>query len=209
MARKSTTRRSKTTSSDEVSSFSRAKRIWVALIFSLAATTGVMLLLDPTAKPGTPTVLMERTSRQTLTDTKAPAGAWNRIVLIDTNSPFANGSTLHKQAVELGEPKGVGFHFVVGNGKGLDDGRPYACKFWDEQLPASSIYGRDVADGRTIVIAVAGNTDRDRVTTAQSERVRTLVLDLMRKYGIRPESVDASRVGPGFASAELLESIGG
>lgn len=209
MARKSTTRRSKTANTVEVSSYGRAKRIWVALIFSMAGIAGVLSLLDPTAKPGTPQVLMERTSRQTLTETKAPPGAWDRIVLIDTKSPFANGSTLHKQAVELGETKGVGFHFVVGNGKGLDDGRPYACKFWDEQLPASAVYGRDLADGKTIVIAVAGNTDRERVTPAQSDRVRTLVLDLMRKYGIRPESVDASRVGPGFASAELLESIGG
>lgn len=210
MARKSTTRRSKATKSVVApSSMGRAQKIWVALIFSMAGIAGVLYTLDPTAKTGSPQGLMQTTARQALADTKAQPGKWNRIVLIDTNSSFTDANSLNKRAVELGEPDGVGFHFVIGNGKGLDDGRAYACKFWGEQRAASSVYGKDLSDGKTIVVAIAGNTDRDRVTAAQSERIRTHIVELMRKYGIRPESVDVSRVGPGFASAELIEAIGG
>lgn len=210
MARKSTTRRSKTTKSVVASaSMGRAQKIWVALIFSMAGIAGVLYTLDPTAKAGSPQGLMQTTARQALAETKAQPGKWNRIVLIDTKSSFADATTLNKRAVELGESEGIGFHFLIGNGKGLDDGRAYACNFWNDQRAASPVYGRDLADGKTIVVTVAGNTERDRVTAAQSERVRTLIIDLMRKYSIRPESVDVSRVGAGFASAELIEAIGG
>ena len=59
------------------------------------------------------------------------------------------------------------------------------------------------------MIALVGNTRRDRVTEGQAERTRTLVNDLMRQYKIPFDRVDFSKLGPGFGAAAFREAFGG
>jgi hypothetical protein len=180
--------------------------IWVALVVSMTSVGGVLYALDPSAKSHDAKALMAKTPAA-LAVPKAP-GTWTKIVLVDTGSPFADAQTLHDHGLQLGEPTGVGYHFVIGNGRGLDDGRPYSCKFWTEQTPASAVYAPGAIDRTTIVIGMAGNTKRDRVTVAQFEQARSLVADLMRKHEIAFDRVDFSRLGPGFGAAAFREAFG-
>lgn len=206
--RKSTTRTKKPAGKLPTPGLSaRARMIWVALVVSMTSVGGVLYALDPSAKSHDAKALMAKTPAA-LAESKAP-GTWTKIVLVDTGSPFADAQTLHDHGVQLGEPAGVGYHFVIGNGRGLDDGRPYSCKFWNEQTPASAVYAPGAIDGTTIVIGVAGNTKRDRVTVAQFEQARSLVADLMRKHRISFDRVDFSRLGPGFGAAAFREAFGG
>lgn len=210
--RKSSTKRStKAPSKTAAGSISaRARVIWISLVASMTLVGGVLYALDPSAKnPDARALMATKASVAPSIDLKAPRGAWSKIVLVDTGSPYGDAQTLHEQGLKLGETAGVGFHIVIGNGRGLDDGRSFECPFWRDQKPASAIYAPGQTDSQTIVIALVGNTRRDRVTEAQAERTRTLVTDLMVQYKIPFERVDFSRLGPGFGAAAFREAFGG
>ena len=187
----------------------RARVIWISLVASMTLVGGVLYALDPSAKNSEVQGLMAKASAMPTLDLKAAHGKWTRIVLVDTGSPYGDSPTLHEQGQKLGEPAGVGFHFVIGNGRGLDDGRPYECPFWISQQAASPVYAPGQTDGQTIVVALVGNTRRDRVTEGQAERTRILVADLMRQFKIPFDRVDLSRLGPGFGAAAFREALGG
>lgn len=188
----------------------RARVIWISLVASMTLVGGVLYALDPSAKnPDAQALMATRASAAPSMDLRASHGAWSRIVLVDTGSPYGDAQTLHDQGQKLGEPSGVGYHIVIGNGRGLDDGRSFECPFWRDQKAASTVYAPDLTDGRTIVIALVGNTRRDRVTESQAERTRTLVTDLMRQYKIPFDRVDFSKLGPGFGAAAFREAFGG
>jgi len=59
------------------------------------------------------------------------------------------------------------------------------------------------------VVALVGNSRRDRVTESQFERTRVMVADLMRQHGISFDRVDFSKLGPGFGAAAFREAFGG
>jgi hypothetical protein len=129
-------------------------------------------------------------------------------VIIDSGSPFANAESLTSDALVRGESSGIGFHFVIGNGKSLENGRVYRCPRWEGQLGASRAYGADLSDGRTIVVCLVGNSERYRMTDAQGQGAVALVDVLIKKFHIAPERVEM-RVGPGLNSAQFREAIGG
>lgn len=209
--RKATTKR-KTTGRSAVGVSSRARVIWVALVASMTTVGGVLYALDPSAKSAAAAPLIATaTAARTAPEVKSgsKAGVWTRILLIETGSPFGDAAELREQGLKAGEPAGVGYHMVIGNGRGLDDGRAYECKFWQEQRSASKVYAPEAIDDRTIVISLVGNTRRDRVTEAQFERTRSLVANLMLQYKISFDHVDFSRLGPGFGAASFREAFGG
>ncbi len=188
---------------------SRAKFIWVALVASMTTVGGVLYALDPSAKTTHAPALMAPSSTASAGVTKAESGRWTKVVLVDTGSPFADASTLREQGLGLGEPSGVGYHFVIGNGRGLDDGKSYECNFWREQRAGSAVYAPGLIDEQTIVVGLVGNSRRDRITEEQFDRTRVMVTDLMRQHNIGFDRVDFSRLGPGFGAAAFREAFGG
>ena len=140
-----------------------------------------------------------------------PLRAWDRIVVIDTGTPFANVDTLEARAKELGEPNGIGYHFVIGNGRNLTDGQVRMCPRWRAQKPASAAYGRDLATAGTLVICVVGDTKRSRVTDDQAQSTGDLIKQLSQRFNI-PASRVEFRVGSGLNTsfmANLNANSGG
>lgn len=202
-------RRTKSSGKGQGGVSARARVIWVALVASMTTVGGVLYALDPSAKTHDAKPLMAPTQTGVATVTKSESGRWTRIVLVDTGSPFADASTLREQGVSLGVAEGVGYHFVIGNGRGLDDGKSYECDFWRQQRAGSTLYAPGLIDERTIVVGLVGNSRRDRMTESQFERTRVMVADLMRQHGIGFDRVDFSKLGPGFGAASFREAFGG
>lgn len=209
--KKTTSRRANTSTGNRPAGgvSSRARVIWVALVASMTTVGGLLYALDPSAKSNEAQALMAKSSTAKTGITKAESGRWTRIVLVDTGTPFADAATLREQGLGLGEQAGVGYHFVIGNGRGLDDGSSYECNFWREQRAGSAVYAPGLIDDRTIVVSLVGNSRRDRITQGQFDRTRVMVTDLMRQHGISFDRVDFSRLGPGFGAAAFREAFGG
>jgi hypothetical protein len=202
-------RRAKSSGKGQGGISARARVIWVALVASMTTVGGVLYALDPSAKSSEAQALMAKSRTSGTSITKAQTGRWSRIVLVDTGSPFADAGTLREQGAALGVAEGVGYHFVIGNGRGLDDGKSYECNFWRDQRAGSELYAPGLIDDRTIVVALVGNSRRDRLTESQFERTRVMVADLMRQHGISFDRVDFSKLGPGFGAAAFREAFGG
>jgi hypothetical protein len=149
----------------------------------------------------------------------APLRHWTSIVLHHTAS--AQGSVESINAAHLRRKDqagnawlGIGYHFVIGNGRGMGDGEIEPTFRWREQLHGAHA-GDDDYNQHGIGIVLVGNFEEGPPTPAQLASVRRLVAILRTRYGI-----DKSRVirhgdikatacpGKYFSIAEITQQPG-
>jgi len=132
----------------------------------------------------------------------APAkGTWRAIVVHDSGSPAGDVAALERRHSRAGLA-GLGFHFVIGNGQGMDDGQVAAGYRWDHQLPgAHAVAGMLLAglaagtldaaalNRSAIAICLVGNVDRRPPTDAQIAALSALVRSLQAEFGIDSDGV--------------------
>jgi hypothetical protein len=118
---------------------------------------------------------------------------WNTIVL--HHSATAGGSVASIDAVHRrqkdadGKPwLGIGYHFVVGNGRSMSDGEIQPTFRWQQQLPGAHA-GRRAENEHGIGICLIGNFDVTAPTAKQLAAVRELVRTLAARYAIPRERV--------------------
>ncbi len=124
---------------------------------------------------------------------EAQPRAWKHIVLHHSGTSQGNVAELHEahrqRLDDSGRPwRGIGYHFVIGNGQGMTDGRIEATFRWDEQLEGAHA-GDAEYNQQGIGICLIGNFDEQRPTPAQLRAVEQLVSLLKRDYGIAAECV--------------------
>lgn len=129
---------------------------------------------------------------------------WKAIVIHDSGAPAGDIASLERRHLDAGLA-GLGYHFVIGNGQGIDDGHVVAGLRWDRQLPgAHAVPGwctpRPVrAVGRcmdaatlnssAIAICVVGNLRRRPCTDRQAQELGALVRALQAELGIGADAV--------------------
>jgi hypothetical protein len=123
----------------------------------------------------------------------AAARDWKHIVIHHTASNRGSVASIHESHLQRkdgsGKPwKGIGYHFVVGNGHGMGDGEVEPTFRWREQT-AGAHAGTAEYNQSGIGIAVVGNFDEEPPTAAQLNAVKQLVGELKSEYGIPAENV--------------------
>jgi N-acetyl-anhydromuramyl-L-alanine amidase AmpD len=83
---------------------------------------------------------------------------------------------------------GVGYHFVIGNGRPMADGEVAATFRWTEQLHGAHA-GDRLHNEEGIGVCLVGNFEKSPPTARQMTAARELVQSLSRRYGIPPENV--------------------
>lgn len=134
-------------------------------------------------------------------DTPMARGRWTAIVVYDSGSPAGDLASLERRHFDAGL-SGLGWHFVIGNGQGLEDGRVAVGYRWDRQLPgahasngmrtpAGSRRAMDAHDLNRSAVAVClvGNGERRPFTERQLVELATLVRALQADLGIGADSV--------------------
>ncbi len=96
----------------------------------------------------------------------------------------------HRQRRDsAGEPwRGIGYHFVVGNGNGLGDGVVAPTFRWKEQS-AGAHAGQADYNEHGIGICLIGNFEETRPTAKQLESLQRLVGYLKREHAISTDRV--------------------
>jgi N-acetylmuramoyl-L-alanine amidase len=84
--------------------------------------------------------------------------------------------------------RGIGYHFVVGNGNGMGDGEIEPTFRWRQQLQGAHA-GEDEHNQHGIGIAVVGNFDLAPPSAAQIAAVRRLTRVLRIRYGIEQSNI--------------------
>lgn len=124
---------------------------------------------------------------------EAPPRAWHYIVLHHTATERGDVESIdaeHRRQIDReGKPwLGIGYHFVIGNGRSMPDGRIEPTFRWREQLHGAHA-GDTEHNDLGIGICLVGNFEESAPTPLQVQACRQLVAVLAREYDIRPENV--------------------
>ncbi|MBX9738062.1 MAG: peptidoglycan recognition protein family protein [Phycisphaerales bacterium] len=183
------------------SSGHRAKIVWLSLVASMTCVGGLLVMMDrsPAPRAGgislTPLVAAGTTSSIDSIFDAAPSakpGRWNSIV-IHHSGQLAGGPISLETAHRAQGLKGLGHHFVIGNGRGseMSDGELHLGFRWIDQLPGAHAVGPkgDYYNQNALSICLVGDGNRQRFTKAQLARLNQLVEALRVKLAIPADRV--------------------
>ncbi|MBX3382209.1 MAG: N-acetylmuramoyl-L-alanine amidase [Phycisphaeraceae bacterium] len=173
---------------------SRSQTVWLMLVFSMTLVCGVLFMLDRKPSPGVEgrtlpplMAIAGPESLETIFNTRAPLNRdkWLSIVIHDSGSPVGSPASLDAQARGMGL-KGVGYHFVIGNGNGLGDGELHVTNRWIQQSNGAHASGprADEFNRASVGICLIGNGSRQKFTRAQIDRLVQVVDALSKELGI-------------------------
>jgi N-acetyl-anhydromuramyl-L-alanine amidase AmpD len=173
--------------------------VLVSLVAAMTIVGGGLTLLDrgPVASPqglALPPLLATagQGGIESIFSTRKPLDTqrWQAIVIHDTGTMAATPASLEAQAVDAGL-NGLGYHFVIGNGNGLDDGEIHVGGRWLRQAPGAHAVGPDheFYNRHSIGISLVGDGERRPFTPAQMQRLVQLVETLQDELKISGDRV--------------------
>ncbi len=118
---------------------------------------------------------------------------WQSIVLHHSATRGGNVASIdavhRRQKDRWGNPwLGIGYHFVVGNGRQMADGEIQPTFRWSKQLPGAHAGERNYNE-HGIGICLIGNFDESAPTDKQMAAVRGLTKSLAQRYAIPRQRV--------------------
>jgi N-acetylmuramoyl-L-alanine amidase len=115
---------------------------------------------------------------------------WQAIVIHHSGSAFGSPSTIEAQhkAMNL---DGLGYHFLVGNGSGLEDGEVHVGYRWLDQVSGAHVAGKngDWYNRNSIGICLIGDFSRQPPTERQMWRLSQLVSALADELKIPSDHI--------------------
>lgn len=198
----------------------RAQIVWGSLVASMTVVGSVLFVLDRAPLAGTDgvalTPLMATTGPDTVEaifNTRSPLDndRWTSIVIHDSGSAMGSPASLDAQARSM-NLRGLGYHFVIGNGNGIDDGELFVGARWLQQAAGAHAAGAqgDYYNRHSVGICLIGDGNRNRFTPAQMRRLVQVIDALRAELNIPADKVFlhsqlANTASPGrlFPEAEL------
>lgn len=113
---------------------------------------------------------------------------WRYLVVHHSGGPSGSVASIdaeHRQRTDRdGRPwLGVGYHFVIGNGRGMDDGAIEPTFRWEQQLHGAHA-GQTKYNEQGLGICLIGNFDEQPPTLRQEQAARQLIAALRQRYAI-------------------------
>jgi N-acetyl-anhydromuramyl-L-alanine amidase AmpD len=207
----------------------RVKVIACALLGSMTALAGAFWMIQdrPTARalqPGGISLLPMAAStvpvsREPAVASIAPLakGRWTTIVIHHSGSMAGTPASIEAHQRAQGQSS-LGYHFIIGNGNGLDDGEVFVAPRWLQQLPGTHVAGERSAawNLESIGVCLVGDGRKRRFTDQQMAQLIRLVSSLCAELKIPKDRVllhsDLTRIDdPGrfFPKSEFVEQLRG
>jgi len=206
----------------------RTKMVWGALVGAMLVVGGGLTLLNGGSPGGAVnglalTPLAQTTgatslesvfnTRQTL-DTQR----WQAIVIHDSGRPVGTPESVRASHKAMGL-NGLGYHFLVGNGAGMDAGAIHVGYRWLDQTPGAHVAGvnGDAYNAASVGICLIGDGDRRSFDESQLRSAARLVATVADRLDIPTSAVllhselaetsSPGRLFPRAAFLELVESF--
>ncbi len=163
--------------------------VWAALIGSMTVSAGLLFWLEPgpiapaNTSLSLSVVARGDSARPVLFQTAQPLRSelWDRIVIHHSGTASGNAATIGQTHSALGYGS-LGYHFVIGNGHGANDGLVQIGPRWQQQ--AEGAY-----EPRTVSICLVGNGDQAPPTRAQFNQLVALIRALQQRLDIGVDNV--------------------
>lgn len=234
--------------SNAASPLPRSLVVWTAFAVACAAAIGMLWIAAPARgvnnlhtsrdrrEPAVASIVpvaITSTPRIAPHDKPMARGQWQAIVIYDSGSPAGDVAALERRHLDAGL-SGLGYHFVIGNGQGMEDGQVSVGFRWELQLPGAHANAAMCApwplraheaplsatdlNRKSVAICLVGNGARRAFTDQQTRQLLNLVRSLQAELGIGAHGVffrqelapNAGRLGesgqfqPGTFRAQLL-----
>lgn len=195
--------------------------VLASLVGGMTLAGGLLLLLEPGPVAPLSHITLYSTDRthaaepeDRLFNVDASTRPWRGIVVHDTGALHGSARTLnriHQQA----NGTGLGYHFVINNGTGEDDGLIEVGFRWEKQFAGAYIDGDQAQtwNDAYIGITLVGDTDRRPLTERQLRELVWLVQRLQSRFSIAREEVYAAlgssdqRLAPHFPHAWFRQQL--
>lgn len=167
------------------------------LVAAMTVTSGLLRLLEPGRVAPLNGVTLQSVQggpspEARLFNTSARARDWQAIVIHDSGKLTDSAKAIAHRHEQLGR-EGLGYHFVINNGKGEEnDGVIEVGYRWEHQ--SSGHYLADGPDSEffhdnAVSICLAGDASREPFTRAQLRELVWLVQTLQQRFDIPAEAV--------------------
>lgn len=177
----------------------RTRAVWGSLLASMTVVGGLLLVAGKGPRANADGFSLPPLAAiagaggiESVFNTPEPLvkGRWQAIVIHDSGTAGGTQQSLDEQARALGL-RGLGQHFVIGNGNGLRDGQVHVGQRWLKQAAGAHAAGKqaDWFNRNAVGVCVVGNGERRAFTEAQMERLVQLVDALMRECNIPADRV--------------------
>lgn len=177
----------------------RTKVVWSVLGIGMTLSIGMLSMLDsgsPTRSGGlslAPLMGIERSvGMESIFQTTSPieSNRWDSIVIVHSGSPSGSAADIAQEHKTLGYD-GLGFHFVIGNGKRMGDGEIHVGYRWLDQRSGADLSGvhSGFNSSNAIEICLVGDGDRRPFSDEQMYRLAQLVSSLSDEMGISSDRV--------------------
>ena len=129
----------------------------------------------------------------------AKARDWKYIVIHHTASENGSVESIHETHLKKKDANGnawlgIGYHFVIGNGKGMTDGEVEATFRWKQQIQGAHAGSADpVYNQRGIGICLIGNFENHPPSSQQLSALKGLVKTLKANYRISASNIIGHR----------------
>ena len=175
-----------------------------SLTAAMTIVSGILLLLEPTPTSGASVLSLQAVNEpgnksNLLFDTNSgvPLRRWTQVVIHASGTVYGSADTIGQVHQQLGLG-GLGYHFVISNGAGQEDGMTEIGSRWQRQWTGayridSSATG--IGDGE-ISICLIGNGNKRPYTAAQIDQLALLVRELQQRFQISADCVQVQTSGP-------------
>ncbi|MFG0245136.1 MAG: peptidoglycan recognition family protein [Phycisphaerales bacterium JB052] len=177
----------------------RTKIVWGVLGIGMTLGIGLLSVLDsgtPARTGGlslTPLMGIERSvGMESIFQTQTPIESkrWESIVIVHSGEPAGSAVDIAEQHKSLGYD-GLGFHFVIGNGKRMGDGEIHVGYRWLDQQTGADLSGvrSGFNSSNAVEICLVGDGDRRPFSQEQMYRLAQLVSALTKELQIPADQV--------------------
>ncbi len=199
MAAKRTTSRRSSRAAVRTPKLNRAPIVWVSFLGAMTVVGG-LLLLTSGPSPRTDGISVSALAAATITSTGTAnliqthkpldVSRWQAIVIHHSGATRGDPASISKEHRDAGF-QGLGHHFIIGNGTGMDDGEIRIGYRWLDQLPGAHAVGPNEKfyNEHSISICLVGDGNRAGFSQAQIQQLTTLVDALRRQLNLPAERV--------------------
>lgn len=143
--------------------------------------------------PSQPNIQSRNLSQSFQWDFSQPAREWKYIVIHHTATNTGSVASIHQSHLNRKDSKGnpwrgIGYHFVIGNGNGMPDGEIESTFRWDEQTSGAHA-GDNEYNRHGIGVCLVGNFEDEPPTSRQLDSLKQLTAELSNRFRIQTEQI--------------------
>jgi len=175
----------------------------------MTATSGLLIYLEPGPVAPMPGVALQsidlgERAEDSLFVTDEVQVGWRSIVIHDSRTPQGSAQTLNHIHEQLGRG-GLGYHFVIDNGPGADDGKIEVGFRWSSQAPGDFFDANAAPWPDAIGVCLIGDGEGGRFSEAQLRQLVWLVQQLQKRFGVSKDGVFA-QIGAQTATSSFPDA---